>query len=210
MSNSSNAIFEMPRRKITFSNKHTIRKYTIPLGEPRGTRKGSQTLGHFKRVIAPQIRKLYEKGAYGDKPINDVLKEQKKKFIDFRSRTRRKERLLTTDKDATVAHYIAQLMEHLNKHNYSLNYTTINEIFDGIEETYTDPYICVKYKKAVLKYILGHKKDHSNTLLNAPLKGTELSTLIQRSKTCPEHHKIESAASANTSNKPSNNKPKTE
>lgn len=203
-------------RKATFSSQLSkVFRYPYHPTDKRGTRKGSQTLGHFKRNIIPKIRALHEKGAYGDKPLEIVLKEKKKEFIAYRTQTRRKERLPTAEKDATVAHYIAQLMAFVNEHNIKINYESLKEMFDEIEQKYTDPYICIKYKKAVLKHFIGKKKNRTNTLLNDPLTGSELSVLIERSKTCPEHHhspnKIESASAAvNKSNKPaSNNKPTT-
>jgi len=202
-----------PRRKISFSTTRRIRKFTLHSNERKGTYKGSQTLGQFKRVIEPQIRKLHEKGAYGDKSLETVLKEKKKEFIESRTLTRRKGRIPTVEKDAAVAHYIAQLMAFVNENNIKINYESLTEMFDNIEERYTDAYICIKYKKAVLKHFIGKKADRSNTLLNDPLTHSDLAALIERSKTCPEHHhslnKIESASAAvNKSNKPaSNNKP---
>lgn len=212
---SDSAASQKPSRKISFNTTRRIHRFTLHSNERKGTVKGSQTLRQFKREIEPQIRKLHEKGAYSDKPLEAVLKEKKKEFIAFRTRTRRKGRLPTVEKDATVAHYIAQLMAFVNEHNIKINNDSLNEMFDNIEEQYSDPYICIKYKKAVLKYFIGKKKDRSNTLLNDPLTDVNLADLIERSKTCPEHHhslnKIESASAAvNKSNKPAhNNKPDT-
>ena len=203
-----------PRRKISFSTTRRVHKFTLHANERKGTVKGSQTLRQFKHIIEPQIRKHHEKGAYGDKSLANVLKAKKKEFRDSRTRTRRKGRLLTVEKDGTVAHYMAQLVKYINDNNIQITHTTLTEIFDNIEEKYTDPYICTKYKKAVLKYFIGRKKDRSNSLLNTELTTSQLADLIERSKVCPEHHKqehhkIESPASMSKSNKPSNNKPNT-
>ena len=199
-----------PHRKISFSKTRRVHRFTLNKNELKGTVKGSQTLRQFTRIYEPQIRKLHEKGAYGNMTLNNVLKAKKKEFREFRTHTRRKERLPTVEKDAAVAHYIAQLMEHINEYNIDINFKSLTEIFDNIEKTYTDPYICTKYKKAVLRHYIGRKHDRSNTLLEPVLTTSEHAVLLKRSQVCPEHHKIESPASASKSNEPaSNNKPNT-
>jgi hypothetical protein len=197
-----------PKFKVSFMPRFKIRKYTLHNDEKKGTHKGSQTFRYFERVIVPQIIQLHKNGEYGDIPLTKIIKEKKKEFIQYRTQTRRKERILSTDKDANVAHFMGRLIAYLNDNNIKINNVSLNEIFNRIEAENKDPYLCIQCKKAVLKYFVGRKKNGSNTLLEPPLTISEHAALIERSQICPEHHlfanKIESAAATNTRNKPAN------